>query len=69
MLSIIGMLCVPTWLIGCTEQMLPKKGYLAALVCTWAQNERPADLHMAQPNVPVSKTGHFPPARLVRGGG
>jgi hypothetical protein len=26
-------------------------------VCTWAQDERPADLHMAQPNVPVSKTG------------
>jgi hypothetical protein len=23
-----------------------------------------ADLHMAQPNVPVSRTGHFPPARL-----
>jgi hypothetical protein len=37
------------------------------LVCTWAQDERPADLHMAQPNVPVSKTGHIPPARLVRG--
>jgi hypothetical protein len=27
-----------------------------------AQDERPADLHMAQPNVPVSKTGHW---RLV----
>jgi hypothetical protein len=38
-------------------------------VCTWAQDERPADLHMAQPNVPaVSKTGQFPPAKLVRGG-
>jgi hypothetical protein len=24
--------------------------------CTWAQDERPADLHMAQPDVPVSKT-------------
>jgi hypothetical protein len=36
-------------------------------VCTWAQDERPADLHMAQPIVPVSKTGHFPPARLVCG--
>jgi hypothetical protein len=23
---------------------------------------------MAQPNVPVSKTGQFPPAKLVRGG-
>jgi hypothetical protein len=23
-------------------------------VCTWAEDERPADLHMAQPNVPVS---------------
>jgi hypothetical protein len=23
------------------------------IVCTWAQYERPADLHMAQPNVPV----------------
>jgi hypothetical protein len=21
--------------------------------CTWAQDERPADLHMAQPNVPL----------------
>jgi hypothetical protein len=38
-------------------------------VCTWAQEERPADLHMAQPNVPVSKTGHIPPARLFRGVG
>jgi hypothetical protein len=37
-------------------------------VRTWAQDERPADLHMAQPNVPVSKTGQFPPAKLVRGG-
>jgi hypothetical protein len=37
-------------------------------VCTWAQDERPADLHMAQSNVPVSKTGQFPPAKLVRGG-
>jgi hypothetical protein len=37
-------------------------------VCTWAQDEHPADLHMAQPNVPVSKTGQFPPAKLVRGG-
>jgi hypothetical protein len=37
------------------------------VVCTWAQDERPAELHMAQPNVPVSKTG-FLPARLVRGG-
>jgi hypothetical protein len=35
---------------------------------TWAQDERPADLHMAQPNVPVSKTGQFRPAKLVRGG-
>jgi hypothetical protein len=26
-----------------------------SLVCTWAQDERPADLHMTQPNVPVSK--------------
>jgi hypothetical protein len=25
------------------------------IVCTWAQDERPADLHMAQPNVPVGK--------------
>jgi hypothetical protein len=32
-----------------------------SIVCTWAQDERPADLHMAQPNVPVSKTGQFPP--------
>jgi hypothetical protein len=37
------------------------------LVCTWAQDERPADLHMAQPNVPVGKTGHTTPARLVWG--
>jgi hypothetical protein len=28
------------------------------LVCAWARDERPADLLMAQPNVPVSKTGH-----------
>jgi hypothetical protein len=41
--------------------------YVLSLVCTWAQDERPADLHMAQPNVPVIKTGHIPPARLVRG--
>jgi hypothetical protein len=27
------------------------------------------NLHMAKANVPVSKTGHFPPARLVRRGG
>jgi hypothetical protein len=40
---------------------------LTILVCTWAQDERPDDLHMAQPNVPVSKTGHIPPARLFRG--
>jgi hypothetical protein len=32
---------------------------LPAFVCTWAQDERPADLHMAQPNVPVSKTGQI----------
>jgi hypothetical protein len=38
------------------------------VVCTWAQDERPADLHMAQPNVPVSKTGQFPPAKIVCGG-
>jgi hypothetical protein len=40
------------------------------IVCTWAQDERPADLHrhMAQPNVRVSKTGQIPPAKLVRGG-
>jgi hypothetical protein len=50
-------------------------GYLGQLLTgqdsayTWAQDERPADLHMAQPNVPVSKTGHIPPARLVRGPG
>jgi hypothetical protein len=43
-------------------------GTRLGFVCTWAQDERPADLHMAQPNVPVSKTGHIPPARLlVRG--
>jgi hypothetical protein len=36
-------------------------------LCPWAQDERPADLHMAQPNVPVCETGQFPPARLVRG--
>jgi hypothetical protein len=28
------------------------------IICIWAQDERPADLHMAQPNVPVRKTGH-----------
>jgi hypothetical protein len=32
--------------------------------CTWAQDEHSADLHMAQPNVPVSKTGHIPPPKL-----
>jgi hypothetical protein len=42
--------------------------HTATIICTWAQDERPADLHMAQPNVPVSKTGQFPPAKLVRGG-
>jgi hypothetical protein len=36
-------------------------------VCTWAQDERPADLHMAQPNVPVRQGIPGPPARLVRG--
>jgi hypothetical protein len=35
--------------------------------CTWAQDEHPAKLHMAQPNVPVNKTGRIPPARLVCG--
>jgi hypothetical protein len=29
------------------------------VVCTWAQNERPADLRLTQPNVPVSMTGQF----------
>jgi hypothetical protein len=38
------------------------------IVCTWAQDERCADLHMAQPNVSVSNKGQFPPAGLVRGG-
>jgi hypothetical protein len=28
-------------------------------VCTWAQDKRPAYLHMAQPNAPVSKAGHI----------
>jgi hypothetical protein len=28
---------------------------LRGIVCTWAQDEHPADLHTAQPNVPVSK--------------
>jgi hypothetical protein len=40
------------------------KSLLRILICpqvselqsTWAQDERPADLHTAQPNVPVSKT-------------
>jgi hypothetical protein len=31
----------------------------ALFVFTWAQDERPTDLHMAQPNVAVSKTGRF----------
>jgi hypothetical protein len=35
--------------------------------CNSLDGRRPANLHMAQPNVPVSKTGHIPPARLVRG--
>jgi hypothetical protein len=40
-------------------------------VCTWAQDECRAKLHMAQPNVPVSKTGHTPPgfASVLRVGG
>jgi hypothetical protein len=42
-------------------------GIVALLICIWAQDERPADLHMAKPNVPVSKTGHIPPARLFCG--
>jgi hypothetical protein len=42
--------------------------YVLGLNDDGAQDERPADLHMAQPNVPVSKTGHIPPARLFRGG-
>jgi hypothetical protein len=40
-----------------------QSGVFMFFVCTWAQDERPADLHMAQPNVPVIKTGHIPPAR------
>jgi hypothetical protein len=41
--------------------VLPTISHLnhARYVCTWAQDERPADLHMAQPNVPVSKTGQI----------
>jgi hypothetical protein len=39
----------------------------ACFVCTTCpQDERPADLHMAQPDVPVSKTGRA--ARLIRSG-
>jgi hypothetical protein len=56
--------------LAMVDWVLP--GWMYALhlviVCTWAQDERPADLHMAQPNVPVSKTGQIPPAKLVRGG-
>jgi hypothetical protein len=52
----------------CIEGYANQKGDAAVSVCTWAQDERPADLHMAQPNVPVSKTGQFPPAKLIRGG-
>jgi hypothetical protein len=35
------------------------------LVCTCAQDERPAGLLMAQPNVPVSKTGHITPTNVL----
>jgi hypothetical protein len=30
---------------------LKTSGWWRSCVCTWAQDERPADLHMAQPNV------------------
>jgi hypothetical protein len=30
---------------------VPEVTSSAAFICTWAQDERPADLHMAQPNV------------------
>jgi hypothetical protein len=33
--------------------------------CNSLDGRGPADLHMAQPHVPVSETGHIPPARLV----
>jgi hypothetical protein len=36
--------------------------------CNWPQNERAADLYMAQANVPVRKTGHIPTPKLIRGG-
>jgi hypothetical protein len=44
------------------------------LVFTWAQDERPADLHMAQLNGPMSKTGAmlalylstFPPLKVLQ---
>jgi hypothetical protein len=38
------------------------------IVCTWAQDERPADLYMTQPDAPVSKTGHILTDRLIHGG-
>jgi hypothetical protein len=39
------------------QNSAPREDYRnVAVVCTWAQDERPADLHMAQPNVPVSCT-------------
>jgi hypothetical protein len=47
------------WWLSCVTSI----GVLC--VCTWAQDERPADLHMAQPNVPVSKTGQFLPAKIA----
>jgi hypothetical protein len=62
----IGAFC---WLLNPLRLQLTSVGSEGCpFVCTWAQDERPADLHMAQPNVPVmGKTGHIPPARLVRG--
>jgi hypothetical protein len=34
-------------------------------VCTWAVARRPADLHMAQPNVPVSTVDRAYPAWAI----
>jgi hypothetical protein len=37
-------------------------------VSTWAQDDHPDDLQMAQTNAPLSKAGQFPSTRVVRGG-
>jgi hypothetical protein len=49
----------------CVKRDSVVPGHVGLFVLGWAQDERPADLHMAQPNVPVSKTGHIAPAKVL----